>query len=87
MKESKNSSPLSALVLVSRLGLTIVLPTLLGAWGGHRLDIGYNTGVRYLITGILFGLAAGAWGAYRQITREIALEPEQSATDKKNNQK
>ncbi|QOX64755.1 AtpZ/AtpI family protein [Anoxybacterium hadale] len=59
---------LEALVLFSQLGLTMAIPILLGAIGGHWLDEKFGTKVVFLILLVCLGIVGGIAGAYRQIT-------------------
>lgn len=70
-EETEKTSPqagLEALVLFSQLGLTMAIPILLGAIGGHWLDEKLGTKVLFLILLLCLGIVGGIAGAYRQIT-------------------
>lgn len=70
-EEKEKTSPqagLEALVLFSQLGLTMAIPILLGAIGGHWLDEKLGTKVLFLIVLVCLGITGGIAGAYRQIT-------------------
>lgn len=62
---------LSALGLVGRLGLSIALPVTAGTWLGVEADRRLGTGVVFLFLGLFVGLAAGGYGAYRMIMKEM----------------
>ena len=70
-KETKKKSALEsgfeALALVSQLGLTIAIPIVLGAYGGHWLDEKLGTGMIFSIVLLCVGIAGGVVGAYRQV--------------------
>ncbi len=58
------NNPAFALVGIgSYLAVSIVLPTLLGRF----LDARYETDPALTLLGLLLGLAAGLYGAYRQL--------------------
>ncbi len=50
---------------LSGMGFTIAVPIALGAVGGHALDGLLHTGSLFLLLGLLLGLIAGVYGAYR----------------------
>jgi ATP synthase protein I len=56
---------------LSTLGLTLVISTVLGFWGGHLLDGWLGTSPWLLLTGLLLGIAAGFVNLIRVV---IALE-------------
>lgn len=62
---------LAALALVGQVGLLVAVPLAGGAWLGAWLDARLGTGGLALLAGIGLGLAGGAWGAWRVVTREI----------------
>lgn len=70
-KETKKKSALEsgfeALALVPQLGLTIAIPIVLGAFGGHWLDGKLGTGIIFSIILLCAGIAGGIFGAYRQV--------------------
>lgn len=63
------SSGLEAFTLVSQLGLTIAIPILLGAVGGHWLDKKLDTGMVFFLILICLGIAGGFISAYHQIKK------------------
>ncbi|MDF3000515.1 MAG: putative F0F1-ATPase subunit Ca2+/Mg2+ transporter [Bacillota bacterium] len=67
-EKSNPQAGLEALVLFSQLGLTMAMPILLGAIGGHWLDEKLGTKVLFLILLLCLGIVGGIAGAYRQIT-------------------
>jgi ATP synthase protein I len=59
---------LSALTLISQLGLMIVIPIVLGAAAGHWLDEKFGTGIVFFLILLIAGIAGGFYGAYDQVT-------------------
>lgn len=60
------------LVIGGTVGLLVIVPTLLGAYGGRWLDTlaaGYS--VRWTVSGIVLGLALGAYNAYRFLRERL----------------
>ncbi len=51
------------------LGFTIAIPPALGAIAGSYLDGLLNTRPLFLLLGLLLGLIAGIYGAYRLFSR------------------
>ncbi len=71
---SKQTPPPSAwgsLALVGQLGFTIAVPIALLAILGHFLDGVAHTGYLFLLLGLLLGLIAGIYGAYRLLSRSL----------------
>lgn len=66
-KKPEMATGLGATVMLSQLGLTMALPILLGALGGHWLDGKLGTGMIFFILLLCMGIAGGIVGAYRQI--------------------
>ena len=69
MEKKPPPSAWSSLALVGQLGLTIAVPIVLCAVGGNLLDRYAHTGHIFVLLGLLLGLAAGVYGAYRLFTR------------------
>ena len=59
------SSVLNILGSLSGLGFTIAIPIVLGTILGHYLDGQFHTGALFTLLGLLLGLVAGIYGAYR----------------------
>jgi ATP synthase protein I len=59
------TSVLGLLGSLSGLGFTIAIPIVLGTVIGKYLDGQFNTQALFTLLGLLFGLAAGIFGAYR----------------------
>lgn len=71
---SNKTPPPSAwqsLALVGQLGFTIAIPIALFAILGHLLDGAVHTGYLFLLLGLLLGLIAGIYGAYRLLARSL----------------
>ena len=67
-RDPSGSSFWRSLSVLGMVGWSIALPAALGAWLGHRLDVGVGSGVRYtlilLTAGVLIGSSV-AWRAVR----------------------
>ncbi len=73
MRNDEDNKPPSAndwagLVLVGQLGLTVAIPILLGIGAGLFIDSKLHSSPIATLIGLLLGLAAGVYGAYRLIT-------------------
>ena len=53
--------------VLSSVGLTLVIATVLGFWGGHVLDGWLGTGPWLMLIGLLFGIAAGFLNLFRAV--------------------
>ncbi len=62
---------LSALALVSQLGLVVAAPIVGGVIAGKYLDTWLGGSGLILVGMILFGVASGVYGAYRILVKEI----------------
>lgn len=67
--DPKDPSWVQGLALVSQLGLVFAAPVVLGALIGKALDARFNAGGLILVAGVLLGVAAGAFAAYRIIAQ------------------
>lgn len=65
MKKNQPPSVWAPLALVGQLGLTIAVPIAVLAILGNYLDGRLNTGHVFVLLGLLLGLIAGIYGAYR----------------------
>lgn len=68
MEQRKPAGLTGLLVYGGTVGLLFVVPTVLGAYLGRWIDTlvhGYS--VRWTVSGIVLGIAVGAWNAYRFI--------------------
>jgi ATP synthase protein I len=75
MAEKKNKSgwgsSLESLTLITQLGLTIAIPIVLGAAGGHWLDVKFGTGAIFSMILLFLGIAGGIAGAYHLVTSAV----------------
>jgi ATP synthase protein I len=62
---------LRALALVGQLGLTVVIPVVAGVLAGRFAETRVPSGGAVLTACILLGIAAGGYGAYRIVAKEI----------------
>lgn len=62
---------LSALAMVGQLGLVVAVCVVGGVTVGVYLDRAVGGRGLVLVGGILLGLAAGVYGAYRVVSREM----------------
>jgi ATP synthase protein I len=53
--------------LLSGLGLTLVISTVLGLWGGHILDRWLGSHPLLMLTGLVLGIAAGFVNLFRAV--------------------
>lgn len=67
-KASKPAHLAGPLSLVATLGWSIVMPLLIGVFGGKWLEAHYNS-APWSLWGILLGLAAGLWSGYEALRR------------------
>ena len=52
------------------LGWTIVLPTLIGLFGGRMIDRAFGTGIFFSAPLLMLGVAFGFWSAWRWMQRQ-----------------
>jgi len=69
-KESQ-ANALSALAMVGQLGLVMAVCVVGGVLAGVYVDRAVGGRGLVLVGGILLGLAAGGYGAYRVVSREM----------------
>lgn len=67
-KEPRPYSIAAPLGLVATLGWSIVMPILIGVFGGKWLESHYNS-APWTLWGILLGLTAGLWSGYNALRR------------------
>ena len=65
MKQKPQPSVPQILGAMSGMGFTIAIPIVAFAYGGYLLDGLTHTEPLFLLLGLLLGLIAGAYGAYR----------------------
>ena len=53
--------------VLSGVGLTLVISTVLGLWGGHVLDRWFGSHPVLMLVGLLFGIAAGFVNLFRAV--------------------
>lgn len=66
-KEASERSVGQNLAMIGTLGLTIVIPTLIGVFAGRWLDHSFDSGVHWTLGLLVAGLAAGCWLAWTKI--------------------
>jgi F0F1-type ATP synthase assembly protein I len=69
--EDERSGVFGALALVTGLGLTMVVAVGVCGFLGYLADGWLSTSPVLLIAGILMGVVAGAWQAYRLIIKQL----------------
>jgi ATP synthase protein I len=67
-KTSKPNNLAAPLSLAATLGWSIVMPVLIGVFGGKWLETHFSSGP-WTLWGILLGLAAGLWSGYEALSR------------------
>lgn len=70
-----NLSVYSAAALLGQLGLVVALPIILCGVAGKYLDAWLNTRGALLLIMLLFGVAAGGYGAYRLLAKDLNWKP------------
>ena len=58
------------LAMIGSLGWTIVIPILIGIFGGRWLDQRLGTGITLTAALLLLGLVVGCWAAWRRMHKE-----------------
>ena len=53
--------------MLSGVGLTLVISTVLGLWGGYVLDRWFGSHPVLMLVGLLFGIAAGFVNLFRAV--------------------
>lgn len=64
---NRKTNGLEALSLSIQLGLTIALPMVLLTIAGRWIDLRLGTNMIFMILFLIFGIAGGIMGAYKQI--------------------
>jgi len=67
-KEASARSLAAKLALVGSLGWLVVVPTLLGAWGGHWLDRRFGSGVLWTAAGLMVGVSLGSYLLWKSVS-------------------
>ncbi|NLV91848.1 MAG: AtpZ/AtpI family protein [Firmicutes bacterium] len=57
--------------LITEIGLTIVVTTLMGYYLGGWIDRRLDTGIVFMIIGVVFGLVSGFYSVYQLVAREM----------------
>ncbi len=65
----------SGLALFGQLGLTVVSGGALGGALGHAIDRGLGDSRLATLVGIVVGILAGAWSAWKLVARELDPGP------------
>jgi len=66
--QGPNPNDWYAFALLGQVGLTIVIPCLLGIGAGLFIDNRFHTAPIATLIGLLLGLAAGVYGVYRLVS-------------------
>lgn len=74
-QQRKSPSGLSALALVSQLGLVMALPIVGGVAIGVYMERRFAPKGVWLVLGILLGIVVGGAGVYRILAKEIGWKP------------
>lgn len=69
--DDDTKSIISNLGLVTQLGLVVVLCLVIGLFCGYLADKWTHLGFLFKMIGIILGLGAGLWQAYRLIMEKI----------------
>lgn len=70
-QRGKHQTFWGGLRLVGAIGWMVSLPSVIGAWGGHWLDVNYHSGVFWTLSFLAAGLFLGCTAAWRHAWREI----------------
>ncbi len=71
MEKKKPPTVWGSMAVMGQLGFTIAVPPIVGALLGGYLDGLIHTEHLFLLLGLLLGLAAGIFGAYRSFSTII----------------
>ena len=74
-KDEQLSAIVGAMALVGQLGFVVVLPLSLCTLAGHFIDTRLGWRGVATIMGLLLGLAAGLYGAYKLLSKETKWKP------------
>ena len=74
-KPDSDWSTFTAFALVGQLGLTVALPIVLCGFIGNYLDTWLHAHRIVLLLMLLLGIAAGVYGAYRLLAKELNWKP------------
>ncbi|MBQ9118502.1 MAG: AtpZ/AtpI family protein [Lachnospiraceae bacterium] len=80
--KKKRSAVVTAFLMVSQIGISMLVPVFLGAWIGHWLDERFETTFWFLVF-LLFGIMAAFRNVYRMLApffaADLAKEKKQQA--------
>lgn len=66
-REPSGASFWRSLSVLGTVGWSIAVPAALGAWLGHRLDLHFESGVRFTLMLLFAGVTAGSVIAWRVV--------------------
>jgi ATP synthase protein I len=66
-REGSAESFWRSLSVLGTVGWSIALPTAAGAWLGHRLDLNFDSGVRFTLMLLVAGVMVGSVIAWRVV--------------------
>ncbi len=66
--QQRNPNNWSAFALLGQVGLTLVIPMLIGIFVGLFIDNRFHSTPIATLIGLLLGLAAGVYGVYRLVS-------------------
>lgn len=67
MSKEENRQMLKAFTLAGTIGLNMAATIAVGLFGGKWLDEYFNTAPFATVSGIVLGMLAGLWSAYKRI--------------------
>ncbi len=67
----KDFKYLRYIALVSKIGISVALPIMVGIYFGAQLDKKLSTGSAFLIACALIGIFTGAYSAYKLLSKVI----------------
>lgn len=66
-REPSGDSFWRSLSVLGTVGWSIALPAAVGAWLGHRLDLRFDSGVRFTLIFLVSGVMLGSVVAWRAV--------------------
>ena len=73
--KKKRSAVVTAFLMVSQIGISMLVPVFLGAWIGHWLDKQFETGFWFLVF-LIFGIMAAFRNIYQMLVPFFAADLE-----------
>jgi ATP synthase protein I len=70
-----NLNVFSAVALLGQLGLTVAIPIILCGVAGKYLDAWLHTRGALMLVMLVFGIAAGGYGAYVLLAKDLNWKP------------